>query len=134
MSLDDVVRGLTEMLETQDNYRPDSREARSLRAALDALAGTSQARFDAAHDLSVCHEHIAVLEAQLARVREVIDHPRLGGVRDEHTVTVGEIRAALVGQSCPECSDRPGHIAIDGHEVPCKACGRTYVPRTKEQP
>jgi len=29
---------------------------------------------------------------------------------------------------CPECRDRPGHIATTGQETACGTCGRTYAP------
>lgn len=29
---------------------------------------------------------------------------------------------------CPECRNRPGHLDINGGEVPCQMCGRTYAP------
>ena len=44
-----------------------------------------------------------------------------------------EIRADMAREQatpCPECRDRPGHIAINGQGVACKTCGKTYAPPT----
>ena len=95
----EAIRGLrTHMLGDCD------RECATLDRALDALArepGLEKSIEDSTAWIGKVLAERDTLEARLARVRELIDHPRLGGVRDEHTVTVGQVRAALAADAGP---------------------------------
>lgn len=89
--------------------------------ALDALAREPGLETDLerarANALVLASQSVA-LEAKLARVRELIDHPRLGGVRDEHTVTVGQVRAALAADAAPvDLREQVAMAALDRAEA-----------------